>query len=435
MTVVDTAPQDPLTRPLPEKPAVAPGERRVWLPAALATTSIAWGGNQFTPLLMPYETLRGLDQLTVNLLFFTYVGGLVPALFLAARLQRRISPRTLVAAAVALSLVGSILMASAGNHVETLMTGRVLTGVALGLGMVNGSAWIRALVLSRGGITSVSLALTARVSALSLTTGFGLGAGAAGLLAWAAPAPLVSAYVPHMLLSLATLAVMAATRHRTAQTTTGPGAASPATRTTGLGTLLLAVLPVAPWVFGSLGLAYAVLPQRLAATHGPVSVLYMTALCTTALACGFLIQQGVRRARRPLRFPAPTLGMLLVIGTVAVAASRLDRLGPLEVWAMAALLGTAYGLVLSGSLVRVQLTAPAGTEAIATALLYTFAYAGFGLPFALTWASTMADYSTLLYGVAALAVPLMVVGHLAARRLHMNASHQAVVPAPGHSDD
>lgn len=430
MTVVETPPQDLLTRPLPQKPAEAPGERRVWLPAALATTSIAWGGNQFTPLLMPYETLRGLDQLTVNLLFFTYVGGLVPALFLAARLQRRFAPRTLVGVAVALSLVGSILLASAGDHVETLLAGRVLTGVALGLCMVNGGAWIRALVLSRGGVTSVSLALTARVSALSLTTGFGLGAGAAGLLAWAAPAPLVSAYVPHMLLSLATLAVMGATRRHTAPTPADRTAPTHPGRAGGLGTLLLTVLPVAPWVFGSLGLAYAVLPQQLVATHGPVSVLYMTALCTTALACGFLIQQGVRRARRPLRFPAPTLGMLLVIGTLAVAATRLDRLGPVEVWAMAGVLGTAYGLVLSGSLVRVQLTAPQGTESLATALLYTFAYSGFGLPFALTWASTMVDYSVLLYGIAALAVPLMVTGHLAARRLHANASHQTA-PGPG----
>ncbi|SDB88807.1 Major Facilitator Superfamily protein [Raineyella antarctica] len=427
MTTLDAAPSQGLpTRPLPQQPQAAAAARRVWLPAALASTAVAWGGNQFTPLLGPYETLRGLDQITVNMLLFAYVGGIVPALFLAARLQRRFHPRTLVAGAVALGLVGSILLATAGDHVGQLVAGRVLSGIALASGMVNGGAWIRRLVLTSGGVTSASLARTARVSALSLTTGFGLGAGAAGLLAYAAPAPLVSAYVPHMLLAVVTLVVIVATRRHTSVPAVLPPPAPAAGGEhghPGLGRLLLTVLPVAPWIFGSLGLAYAVLPQRLAATHGPVSVIYLTLLCTTALTCGFFIQQAVRRVRLPLRFPAPTLGMVLVIGTLVVAAWRLPLMGPVELWVMSGLLGTAYGLVISGLLVRIQLSSPPRTEALMTALLYTFAYTGFGLPVTLSWASTWAGYSVLLYGVAALAVPLTVIAHVAGRRLRPHPSH------------
>ncbi|QGF22404.1 MFS transporter [Raineyella fluvialis] len=398
-------------------------QRRAWVPAALATVTVAWGGNQFTPLLGPYETLRGFDQLTVNMLLGAYVTGIVPALFVSARLQRRWRLRTLNIIAVLLSLAGSILLATAGDHVGMLVAGRVLSGLALGAGMVNGSAWVRRLVLGRGPLDSRRLAAAARVSALSLTTGFGLGSTAAGLLAYAAPAPLVSAYVPHILLAVVTLVAVPVTSRGaeaagapvpTSSHRTVPGSGSGA----GQRRLLLAVLPVAPLIFGSLGLAYAILPQRLAAVHGPVSVLYLTLLCATALTFGFGIQQAIRRVHSPLRMPAPTIGMALIIATTVVAAWRLHQLDPWTVWGMSGVLGTGYGLVISGSLVRIQLVASPRAEALLSALLYALAYAGFGLPFLLAWGHAAYDYDVLFYGLAALCVPLTVISHLAGRGLH-----------------
>ncbi|WOP18638.1 MFS transporter [Raineyella sp. LH-20] len=400
--------------------------RAPWLPAALATTTAAWGGNQFTPLLGPYETLRDFDQLTVNMLLGAYVCGIVPALFLAARLQRAVRLRTLVAVAVLLSLTGSILLAAAGDRVTLLVIGRVLSGLALGMAMVNGGAWIRRLTLAGAPLSSRLLAAAARVSALSLTTGFGLGATAAGLLAFAAPAPLVSAYVPHLLLSGCSLLVIGLARDDDPGTAASEATGAAATTArplgdsarTGTGRLLLAVLPVAPWIFGSLGLAYAILPQRLAAVRGPVSVLYLTLLCATALTAGFGVQQAIRRVRSPLRTPAPTIGMALFLAVVLLAAWRLPHLDPWTVWAMSGVLGVAYGLVISGSLVRIQLVAPAHAEATLSALLYAFAYTGFGLPVLLAWASTHTGYPTLLHAVAAVTVPLTVLSHLAGRSLH-----------------
>lgn len=423
MTILRTVPApDPeiLPPPAPRQPP-APARRSTWVPAALATVTVAWGGNQFTPLLGPYESLRGFDQLTVNMLLGAYVTGIIPALFLAARLQRGVRLRTLTIAALVVSLAGSMLLATAGHVVGMLVAGRILSGVALGAGMVNGSGWIRQLVLSRGPLSSALLAGAARVSALSLTTGFGLGATAAGLLAYAAPAPLVSAYVPHLVLGVVALVVIALTRRSTldAEILVGDTGALPeGRRGHGNARLLLAVLPVAPWIFGSLGLAYAILPQRLAAAHGPVSVLYLTLLCATALTSGFAVQQAVRRVRSPLRMPAPTIGMALFVAVCLVAAGRLHQLDPWTVWAMAAVLGVAYGLVISGSLVRIQLVAPPRAEAMLSATLYALAYAGFALPFALAWESAYADYSVLFLGLAVLCVPLTVVSHLAARGLH-----------------
>ncbi len=396
-----------------------PARRASSLPAVLATLTVAWGGNQFTPLLGTYETLRGFDQLTVNLLLFSYVGGIIPALFLAARAQRRLRLRTLAIGVVALSLVGSILLATAGSTVPQLMVGRILSGIALGGGMVSGSAWIRLLVLTRGPITTRLLAAAARSTALALTNGFGLGATAAGVLARFAPYPLAAAYLPHLLLAAGSLVLIAVTARRVPAGVPVRRADRPRAANAGMRTrLLVCVLPVAPLIFGSLGLAYAILPQRLVAAHGPVSSLYPTLLCAATLTAGFAIQQGIRRVPSQLRFPAPAMGVSLFIVLTVIAALTLDRLEPVGVLVLSSLLGVAYGLVISGCLARVQMVTPPGADALMSALVYALAYAGFGLPFLLSWANQWLDYSTLLLVVAAVAMPPAVITQVAGMRLH-----------------
>nr|EJI98993.1 transporter domain protein [Rhodococcus sp. JVH1] len=54
---------------------------------------VAWGGNQFTPLLTMYRAERGYSELAVNTLLFAYVIGLIPSLLLAHRLAERWGPR------------------------------------------------------------------------------------------------------------------------------------------------------------------------------------------------------------------------------------------------------------------------------------------------------------------------------------------------------
>ncbi|WP_043825184.1 hypothetical protein [Rhodococcus opacus] len=106
---------------------------------------VAWGGNQFTPLLTMYRAERGYSELAVNTLLFAYVVGLIPSLLLAHRMAARWGTRGPLVLAVPLSALGSILVA-AGSHNPVLMfTGRMSTGVALGIGMVVGG-----LALDRG---------------------------------------------------------------------------------------------------------------------------------------------------------------------------------------------------------------------------------------------------------------------------------------------
>ena len=66
---------------------------RHWMAVAAATFAIAWGGNEFTPLLVMYRADAGFSPVTVDLLLFAYVLGIVPALLIGCLLYTSPSPR------------------------------------------------------------------------------------------------------------------------------------------------------------------------------------------------------------------------------------------------------------------------------------------------------------------------------------------------------
>ncbi|MDU2597611.1 MAG: MFS transporter, partial [Dermabacter sp.] len=68
----ETLPAD--SRPLPDLPAGA------WWPVAASIFAIAWGGNEFTPLLVMYREVSQFSDLVVDGLLGAYVLGIVPAL-------------------------------------------------------------------------------------------------------------------------------------------------------------------------------------------------------------------------------------------------------------------------------------------------------------------------------------------------------------------
>ncbi len=61
---------------------------RAWLAVSTAIFAIAWGGNEFTPLLVMYKR-DGLPLATVDLLLFEYVLGIIPALLIGGPLSDR----------------------------------------------------------------------------------------------------------------------------------------------------------------------------------------------------------------------------------------------------------------------------------------------------------------------------------------------------------
>ena len=50
-----------------------------WPAVALAVFATAWGGNEFTPLLVMYRQITDMSPVVVDALLFAYVLGIVPA--------------------------------------------------------------------------------------------------------------------------------------------------------------------------------------------------------------------------------------------------------------------------------------------------------------------------------------------------------------------
>ncbi len=140
----------------------------------------------------------------MNVLLGAYVIGIVPALLLGGPLSDRFGRRPLLLPAPLIALAGSAVLAAAAGEPVLLFAGRVLSGVALGLVMAVGTAWIKE--LSEAPFDASASGSGARRAALSLTTGFALGAAVAAALAQFAPLPEVLPYLVNVALCAASFA-------------------------------------------------------------------------------------------------------------------------------------------------------------------------------------------------------------------------------------
>ncbi|GAB2473492.1 MFS transporter [Xylanimonas ulmi] len=397
-------------------PATAMPATRSWWPVAAVMGAVAWGGNEFTPLLVMYRA-GGLDAVTVNALLGAYVLGIVPALLLGGPLSDRYGRRPLLLPAAPVAALGSVILALGAGAPAVLGVGRVLSGVALGLVMAVGTTWVTELAAQAG-----DAAAGARRASLALTAGFLVGAGVASALAQWAPWPAHLAYGVHVLLAAVTAVWVLRVPEtcRTAGARVGrlrddlrvPAVAHPR--------FLRVVVPVAPWVFGCVGAAYAVLPGLLAAHAGTVPVAFAGLMTVLTLGCGIGIQVVARRIDTHRSARASVVAMSLIItglGLGALAAHTLDIVVGLLA---AAVLGAGYGLALVAGLSEVARIAGPRHLAGLTAVYCSVAYLGFFVPMVLAWLARTWTYAQM-FGVGLLiaAVCLAVVG--AAWRAHLPA--------------
>ncbi|WP_197512631.1 MFS transporter [Tessaracoccus coleopterorum] len=167
---------------------------------------LAWGGNHFTrcststrpsvttPLAgqpPPRDLRRRAD----------------PGLLLLAPISDRHGRRPAMLAGVVASLLASVLLAAGLASFPLLCLGRVLAGVGVGAAMSVGSSWVKELS-SAPFDTAAGRTAGARRALLTLTAGFGIGAAVTGVLAQWGPAPSVTPYLVHGVLTLGSLAVL-----------------------------------------------------------------------------------------------------------------------------------------------------------------------------------------------------------------------------------
>ncbi|MGZ0153510.1 MFS transporter [Kribbella sp. WER1] len=359
---------------------------RAWWPVGLAMLVIGWGGNQFTPLLMVYRAHGGFSQLDVDVFLGAYVVGLVPGLLIASRLSDRYGRRPLMLIGLAASFLGSalLLLGDVAGY-PALFAGRALSGIAVGIAMAVGTAWVTELSVPGAG---------ARRSAILLTTGFAAGPASAGVLAqWTTPA-LVWPYVVHLTLCLPAIWLVLTGSVETRSEHTHR------VRLRVHGRFLHVVLPMAPWIFGSAGVAYAIIPQVLDDSLGRWALLFTAALTVATLVTGVLVQPIARRLDDLSTARAVVVSMALMTFGMALAAVTAVVRRPWLAVPVALVLGAAYGIAVVSGLLEVQRMASPEELSGLTGVYYALAYVGFLLPAVLAFLGRWFGLPAMLTAVA-----------------------------------
>ncbi|HEX5194118.1 MAG TPA: MFS transporter [Solirubrobacteraceae bacterium] len=376
-----------------------------WLRVAGVVFGVAWGANQFSPLLLAYKLHAGLSQSTGDALFGVYALGLIPALLVLGPISDARGRRAIVAGAGLLSVVASVALIAGEHTLALLYVGRFLAGVCSGAAFAAGTAHIKELSVSPYDPLASEQA-GARRAAVALSAGFGLGALVGGLVAQWAPDPLVTAYVPHLIVMAATLPLLPAAPETVADRGSIPSLAA-MLRVPSAGHVRFAriVAPAAPWVFAAPSISFAVLPILVADQTGSFGVGFAAVIAGLTLGLGITIQPLARR----LDSVQSVRGMLVALaaicaGTLVGALAGATHSWPLVVPA-GVLLGGGYGICIVSGLLEIQRIAHRDDLASLTAVFYALTYVGFAAPIVLTELERFASAPLLLVctaGVVAL---------------------------------
>jgi Major Facilitator Superfamily len=373
-----------------------------WLRAAPAVFVMAWGGNHFTPLLSLYRDIGHYSVMSVDLFLATYVVGLIPGLLVSGPLSDRYGRKPLTVVGVILGIGASIILALFFRNELLMCAGRMLAGAGVGIGMAVGTSWLKELSVPPFD-TAADPTAGARRPSLALTLGFGLGAGASGALAQWGPWPTTTPYLLHIALSLAALAALAKAPEtvRAGQLTTSL-LADLRVPLAGHHRFRRVVLPAAPWIFATAGVAYAVIPMLESDRLGGMQLGYATLLTVLTLGTGALVQPFTARINKATNGRAVLVGMGAMLAGLVIAAVNAHYLSLVAGAVAAVMLGASYGIALVSGLVEIQRIATGRDLAGLTGVYYSLSYVGFLLPMALAGLAGVASYTVLLGAVAVL---------------------------------
>ncbi|NLZ58893.1 MAG: MFS transporter [Corynebacterium sp.] len=394
------------------------GQRQVWLAVALSVFTVAWGGNEFTPLLVLYREQGIFSDLFIDMMLVCYAIGVALGLLAAGPLSDRFGRRALMLPAPLIAALGSAFIAS-GEELGILMAiGRTLSGISVGMAMTVGGSWIKELSHPRFE-PGVKASEGARRASMSLTGGFALGAAVAGVLAQWLPLPGQLAYLLHIGLSLVLLPLILTapeTRQSAHLKIKGSFWADVLVPSVKNKRFLFVVVPMAPWVFGAGFVSYAILPTLLRnMVAAPVAYSALIALIT--LGSGFAIQQfgpqimGESRTRGPI--------LALGVTVLGMAGSVWAAINPHPWWALlvCVLLGLSYGLGMFMGLAETQKIASPTDLAGLTGIFYCLTYTGMIFPALLTRLSVFFTYPQMLGFGTLMAVLCLAIVTITSRKL------------------
>lgn len=352
-----------------------------WVLGAPLVFLLAWGGNQFTPLLHLYEDLGHYSSWQANLLLGMYVVGLIPGLLVAAAISDHHGRKPVLLAGVVCAVIGSALLSFGLHSFLLLCAGRAFAGIGTGVAMSVGASWLKELSVPPFDPHPIIGAGVRRPS-LTLTLGFAMGAAVTGMLAQWAPAPAQFPYILHIALCLLALVPFSRTPETLGADRRSTGAWWRDLRVPSAGhrRFRRIVVPAAPWVFGAAGVAYAIMPAIAAPQLGDFTTLYATILTILTLGSGALVQPFVARIDTATGGRALPIGLSLMTVGMALAACASILQNVVFILVVAVVLGIAYGVAVVAGLTQVQEIATPQDLAGLTGVYYSLTYAGFLLP-------------------------------------------------------
>lgn len=364
-----------------------------WRRVALAMTAAGWGANQFVPMLFVYRAERDLSEQLVTGIFAAYVAGLAPALLGSAWASQHVGKRPMVRLSMVLMLAGSLLLYFGSESSVWLFAGRVFSGAGVGCIIGPGSAWVKE--LSAGHLLGVG----ARRATVALTSGFALGPVVAGVMAQWFPEPMHLPYLAHVAVQVAAAAVVWTAPELDTSDHPTPSVRAVVEHVREPWFLHL-ILPSAPWVFGAVTVAFAVIPSAVGSVPGLPVVVASGLTAGLTLGTSVLLQPSVRRFAQHDPGRTPPLGMVVVAVGMTIATGAALWPHPLWLVPAAMVLGGASGLLLVGSMTIVEHHTPAYLMAPTTAIVYVLTYIGFLAPY---WVSVLSlvipVWTVLAFGV------------------------------------
>ncbi len=364
---------------------------------ALGLFAVAYGTNVSTPFLVLYRERLGLNDSETVGIFVAYVAGILATLVVIGPISDRIGRRPVVLPFIGLAAVASLLLLLGRDSFGLLLVGRCLLGVVSGGVLGVGSAWLQEL-MGRGAEQQAAV-LTTAVTYL----GFGAGPLVSAVLASAAPAPLVTPFVVHIVLVVVVLPWVLRVPDVSRDATNPPRpfrvefGVPAAARTTFVGL----VVPTAIWVFAFASVSFAVFPVLLSDAIGGSDVLVAGAVGTITAGSGLFARPLVNRIG-----PEPVLPLSVALGVVGnvlgLVAIRTDY-WPLILPA-ALLLGTASGALTAGGLTVLGSLADDDRRGAATSTFYLLAYPGMAMPLVVTTVAAATSVTTALVAESVVAL-------------------------------
>ena len=341
--------------------------------AALLLGAIYAGSTIVTPLYPLYQREFGLSDLTITLVYATYVIGNLTALLAFGRISDQAGRRIVSLIVLAVSVTSTLLFLFA-VHPALLFFARATSGLAIGVGAATATAWIAELH------PAADKASASRLAAAVNLAGLAVGVLVSGLLAQFAPAPLRTVYVVYLL----TLFVTAALAARSRETVDAPARSRSElsfTPRVGVPVDLLGAF-IAPAVtafatFALLGFYAALLPNLLASSmniHSPAA--------SGAIVAELFVASAITVVATPMLAARTAMfaGLWLLPPSLALLLAAQAGQSMTLLIAATALCGVATALGFRGSLQEVNRIAPEDKRAELLSAYLLCCYTGNSLP-------------------------------------------------------